>query len=67
MAAPGGAYAQGADSKFQVVENWAHFPPGDEKWGGATGVDVDSKGNVYVAENRGKRVHKFRIATDRVE
>jgi DNA-binding beta-propeller fold protein YncE len=31
------------------------------------GVAVDSKGNVYVAENRGKRVHKFRIATDRVE
>jgi sugar lactone lactonase YvrE len=24
------------------------------------GIAVDSKGNVYVAENRGKRVHKFR-------
>ncbi|MGC4080626.1 MAG: SBBP repeat-containing protein [Vicinamibacterales bacterium] len=26
------------------------------------GIAVDSKGNVYVAENRGKRVQKFRIA-----
>jgi DNA-binding beta-propeller fold protein YncE len=25
------------------------------------GIAVDSKGNVYVAENRGRRVHKFRI------
>jgi len=24
------------------------------------GIAVDSKGNVYVAENRGKRIHKFR-------
>jgi hypothetical protein len=28
----------------------------------AHGIAVDSKGNVYVAENRGRRVHKFRIA-----
>jgi DNA-binding beta-propeller fold protein YncE len=27
----------------------------------AHGIAVDSKGNVYVAENRGKRVHKFRL------
>ena len=26
------------------------------------GIAVDSKGNVYVAENRGRRVHKFKIA-----
>ncbi len=25
------------------------------------GIAVDSKGNVYVAENRGRRVHKFKI------
>ncbi len=25
------------------------------------GIAVDSKGNIYVAENRGRRVHKFRI------
>jgi DNA-binding beta-propeller fold protein YncE len=28
----------------------------------AHGIAVDSKGNVYIAENRGKRIHKFRIA-----
>jgi DNA-binding beta-propeller fold protein YncE len=28
------------------------------------GIAVDSKGNIYIAENRGKRVHKFRIAGD---
>jgi DNA-binding beta-propeller fold protein YncE len=26
------------------------------------GIAVDSKGNVYIAENRGKRIHKFRPA-----
>lgn len=28
----------------------------------AHGIAVDSKGNVYVAENRGRRIHKFKIA-----
>jgi DNA-binding beta-propeller fold protein YncE len=28
----------------------------------AHGIAVDSKSNVYVAENRGRRVHKFKIA-----
>ena len=28
------------------------------------GIAVDSKGNVYVAENRGRRVHKFKIVGD---
>ncbi|MSO46172.1 MAG: hypothetical protein EXQ59_05330 [Acidobacteria bacterium] len=27
------------------------------------GIAVDSKGNVYVAENRGRRIHKFRTAS----
>ena len=27
------------------------------------GIAVDSKGNVYIAENRGKRIHKFRPVT----
>ena len=27
----------------------------------AHGIAVDSKGNVYVDENRGRRVHKFKI------
>jgi DNA-binding beta-propeller fold protein YncE len=26
------------------------------------GIAVDSKGNVFVAENRGRRIHKFKIA-----
>ena len=30
----------------------------------AHGIAVDSKGNVYIAENRGKRVHKFKIAAE---
>jgi hypothetical protein len=28
----------------------------------AHGIAVDSRGNIYIAENRGKRVHKFKIA-----
>jgi len=28
----------------------------------AHGIALDSKGNVYVAENRGKRIDKFKIA-----
>jgi len=27
------------------------------------GIAVDSRGNVYIAENRGRRIHKFKIAT----
>jgi DNA-binding beta-propeller fold protein YncE len=27
------------------------------------GIAVDSSGNVYVAENRGKRIQKFKIAS----
>jgi outer membrane protein assembly factor BamB len=30
----------------------------------AHGIAVDSKGNVYIAENRGKRIHKFKVAAD---
>ncbi len=40
--------AQAAESHYQVVENWAQFPPGVTKWGSATGVDVDAHDNVYV-------------------
>jgi sugar lactone lactonase YvrE len=28
----------------------------------AHGIAVDSKGNIYISENRGKRIHKFKIA-----
>jgi DNA-binding beta-propeller fold protein YncE len=37
-----------AESHYQLVENWAQFPPGVTKWGAATGVDVDPADNVYV-------------------
>lgn len=40
--------ARGADSHYQLVENWAQFPAGITKWGSATGVDVDAQDNVYV-------------------
>ncbi|MEO8051141.1 MAG: peptidyl-alpha-hydroxyglycine alpha-amidating lyase family protein [Acidobacteriota bacterium] len=42
------ARVQAEDSHYQVVENWAQFPPGVTKWSAATGVDVDSHDNVYV-------------------
>ena len=48
MLAALGAPAQAAESHYQLVEHWAQFPPGITKWGAATGVDVDSHGNVYV-------------------
>ena len=37
-----------------------HFPGQFDQ---AHGIAVDSKGNVYVAENRGKRAQKFRIVS----
>jgi DNA-binding beta-propeller fold protein YncE len=41
--------ARAAESgRYQLVENWVHFPPGMTKWAAATGVDVDSHDNVYV-------------------
>jgi DNA-binding beta-propeller fold protein YncE len=40
--------ARAAQTHYQLVENWAHFPPGVTKWGAATGVDVDGRDNVYV-------------------
>jgi len=35
-----------------------HFPGQFDQ---AHGIAVDSKGNVYIAENRGKRIQKFKI------
>jgi NHL repeat len=48
LATAGAAGAQNASGTYQTVENWAQFPEGVTKWGGATGVDIDSKGNIYV-------------------
>jgi sugar lactone lactonase YvrE len=41
-------FAQTSNDKYQTVENWAQFPEGITAWGGATGVDIDPKGNIYV-------------------
>jgi DNA-binding beta-propeller fold protein YncE len=35
-----------------------HFPGEFDQ---AHGIAVDSKGNVYIAENRGRRIQKFKI------
>jgi len=48
VAAASTAHAQGTGATYQTVENWAQFPEGVTTWGGATGVDIDSKGNIYV-------------------
>lgn len=48
VAITGTARAQTESSSYRVVENWAQFPEGVTAWGGATGVDIDSKGNIYV-------------------
>jgi DNA-binding beta-propeller fold protein YncE len=37
-----------ASGRYRLVENWAHFPPEVARWGAATGVDVDSRDNVFV-------------------
>jgi DNA-binding beta-propeller fold protein YncE len=48
-ALPVTARAQDATAKYEVVENWAQFPEGVTKWGGATGVDIDPRnGTIYV-------------------
>ena len=49
IAALSDGHARAQDTgHYQLVENWAHFPPAVAKWGSATGVDVDSRDNVYV-------------------
>ena len=45
LAVSGAAAAQTA---YEVVENWAQFPQGVSAWSPATGVDIDSRGNIYV-------------------
>lgn len=47
----------------RVVSNFGrsgHFPGEFDQ---AHGIAVDSMGNIYIAENRGKRVQKFRVVT----
>jgi peptidylamidoglycolate lyase len=40
------ANATPADQSYQLVDNWAQLPSGTQ-WGVMTGVEVDSKDNVY--------------------
>ena len=54
----GNAYAQ-ADAPqnsqpnpYRTIENWAKLPAG-RTWGASAGVDVDSSGNIWVAERCG--------------
>ena len=37
---------------YRTIENWANLPEG-RTWGAAAGVDVDRKGNIWVAERCG--------------
>ena len=47
------AEAQPAHQRYEVVHGWPDLPPG-EILGQATGVDVDSKGNVWVFHRAGR-------------
>jgi sugar lactone lactonase YvrE len=44
---------------LSTVGNGAGAFPGQFEQ--AHGIAVDSKGNIYVAENRGKRIQRFKI------
>ena len=49
IATASSVFAQTPSTTYTVVENWAQFPDGITKWGGATGVDIDPRnGNIYV-------------------
>ena len=47
MGAPVGHGARAA-SQYRLVEHWAQCPSAVMQWAAATGVDVDSRDNVYV-------------------
>lgn len=42
------APVQAQQSHYRLVENWVQFPDGITKWGAATGIDIDSRGTIYV-------------------
>ena len=46
----------------KIVESFGQIGKLPGEFDQAHGIAVDSKGNVYVAENRGRRVHKFHPA-----
>jgi DNA-binding beta-propeller fold protein YncE len=47
----------------KVIGNFGRAGNFPGQFNQAHGIAVDSKGNVYIAENRGRRVHKFTMAS----
>jgi len=45
-----------------VVGNFGRSGTFPGQFNQAHGIAVDANGNIYVAENRGRRIHKFRLA-----
>jgi len=43
----------------KIVSSFGHIGKQPGEFDQAHGIAVDSKGDVYVAENRGRRIHKF--------
>src|SRR5215203_2005642 len=48
MTAVSTLFTRGAESNYQVAENWARFPDGVTAWSASTGVDLGPEGNIYV-------------------
>jgi len=53
---PAASRAQTGTVQYEADLSWPQPLPSRQPHG----IAIDSKGNVYVAENRGKRIHKFR-------
>jgi sugar lactone lactonase YvrE len=50
--AQSGAPQNSPPDPYRTIENWAKLPEG-RTWGATAGVDVDSRGNIWVAERCG--------------
>ncbi len=46
-------------STGQFITKWGGFGTGNGQFNGAHGIDIDSSGNVYVADSNNNRVQKF--------
>lgn len=58
-AATAARQAGSASMKFKLVSSWGKTGTGDGQFGGATGIGIDSKGAVYVADSNNYRIQKF--------